>query len=154
MPPTNAITMLVRLPMTQAAIGRDEQGEEIERIQLREQGGDQHAGQAGQHARQDPREERHPLGVDALNCRRRGLSTTARMRRPIPPRRNMMARETTTIAVRLSVAIWPTSSTKRLPCGQRKSSVPLHPPERRRVLLGVAAEDQPDDLGHGDQQAE
>ena len=60
----------------------DEQGEEVVIGDLREERREQHAGEAGEQARQHPRERADPVGVDAGSSVIRGLSTTARIRRP------------------------------------------------------------------------
>ena len=105
------ITTLVRLPKTQAAMATTSSAQEVEWIELRRQGGDEHAGQAGQDARQDPRHQRHRSELIPWSCTSRGLSTTARMRRPETPPRKSIVRATTTITVEMSVAIWPASRT-------------------------------------------
>ena len=58
------------------------------------------------HAISDTRSELIPW-----SCTSRGLSTTARMRRPSPPPRKSNVNATTTIAVEMRVAIWPASRT-------------------------------------------
>ena len=57
------------------------------------------------------------------SCSSRGLSTTARMRRPSAPRRNSTTRKTTTPMVHTMVAIWLASSTYWPDLGHRKSKL-------------------------------
>ena len=84
------------------------------------------------------------------SCRRRGLSTTARICSPTEARR-MMTRPITTRPVATRVAIWLASSTNRPLEGQRKSSLRLTGHSGGGFTLG--ADDQQHDLGN-DQQAE